>query len=92
MAEEGMYKAGSPDDAVVGGGNGMCQAGSLGDADSRANAFSVDTGMRKAGFVGDDAVGNGSGTRKCLGRSLLDELNIILELKEWSEGVDRGPC
>ena len=65
----------------VGHDSGMCQAGSPGGDDSRADAFLVGTDMCKAGFVGGDAVGNGSGTckrRKC---SLLDDLDMIPELK-----------
>ena len=81
----------SVDDAV-GSGSGMCQAGCPGDDDSRADAFPVGTDTCKARFVGDDAVGNDSGMckrRKC---SLLDELDIFPELKEWLECVDRRPC
>ena len=76
----------------VGHDSGMCKAGSLGDNNSHADAFPVDTGMCKAGFVDDDAVGSSGGMckrRKC---SLLDELDIIPELKEWLEGLDRRPC
>ena len=52
---------------------------------SKMPDISADTD-HKDSYVGDEAQ---SKRRKC---SLLDDLDIIPELKEWLEGLNRRPC